>query len=321
MKTPAFWNKPNSPLSLLLSPIGRLYMATTARRLRRTHPYRASIPVICVGNLTAGGTGKTPIVRDLATRLALKGRQPHILSRGYGGREHGPLKIDPSVHSAADIGDEPLLIAQDAPCWISADRAAGAKCIAAEGADVIIMDDGYQNPSLHQDLRLIVVDGETGFGNGRGIPAGPLRENIRAGIARADALIVMGEDRNDQIRSLADKTLILNAHIETSSLAGARFVAFAGIGRPGKFCITLENAGAVVVGFHEFGDHHAYSETELEKLAADAKRLNADLVTTEKDWIRLSASWRTRVRAIPAHVRWCDEAALNALLDRVARHG
>jgi tetraacyldisaccharide 4'-kinase len=321
MKTPAFWNKPNSPLSLLLSPIGRLYMATTARRLRRTHPYRASIPVICVGNLTAGGTGKTPIVRDLATRLASKGRQPHILSRGYGGREHGPLKIDPSLHSAADIGDEPLLIAQDAPCWVAVDRAAGAKAIAAEGADVIIMDDGYQNPSLHQDLRLIVVDGETGFGNGRGIPAGPLRENIRAGIARADALIVMGEDPNDHIRSLAGKTLILNAGVETSPLDGARLVAFAGIGRPGKFRITLGNAGATVVGFHEFGDHHAYSETELEHLAVEAARQDADLVTTEKDWIRLSQPWRARIKAIPIRIRWRDEAALIALLDLTACHG
>lgn len=321
MKAPAFWDKPNSPLSMLLLPLGCLYMAATSRRLKRAHPYRASIPVICVGNLTAGGTGKTPIVRDLAALLRAKGRHPHILSRGYGGSEVGPLRVDPSRHSVADVGDEPLLLAQDTPCWISADRAAGAKSIVADGADVIIMDDGLQNPSLHQDLRLIVVDGAAGFGNGRGIPAGPLRERIHTGIARADALIVMGDDLNDHIKAFAGNTPVVNAQIEMAPIDGTRCIAFAGIGRPEKFRTSLEHAGAMLVGFHAFGDHHPYSDSELENLSEEAERQNADLVTTEKDWVRLSTPWRAHIKPIPIHVRWRDKTALDALLDRVTKHG
>ena len=321
MKTPAFWDNPNSPLSLLLSPLGHLYMAATARQMKQAHRYHAPVPVICVGNLTAGGAGKTPIVRDLAARLRVQGLHPNVLSRGYGGSEGGPLKVEPSRHSAADVGDEPLLLAQDTPCWISADRVAGAQSIVADGGDVIIMDDGLQNPSLHQDLRLIVVDGATGFGNGRGIPAGPLRERVNAGIARADAVIVMGDDLNGRIRAVAGNTPIVNANVEMAAIDGTRCVAFAGIGRPGKFRTSLEDAGATLVGFHEFGDHHPYSDTELQQLLDHAERHNADLVTTEKDWIRLSAPWRARIKPIPIYLRWHDRTALDALLGRVTKHG
>ncbi len=197
MKAPAFWDRPDALSGKMLSPLGWLYAGTTAWRLAHGKGWRAPVRVICVGNLTAGGAGKTPVVRDLALRLSALGMRPAILSRGYGGSGRGPLKIDPVRHDAAKVGDEPLLLAGDAPCWIARDRAEGARAMAADGAGIIVMDDGLQNPDLAQDLRLIVVDGATGFGNGRAIPAGPLRECIDAGIARADAMIVVGDDMHD----------------------------------------------------------------------------------------------------------------------------
>jgi tetraacyldisaccharide 4'-kinase len=324
MKAPAFWQSPDALPGQLLAPLGWLYAEVTAWRLAHGKAWRAPVPVICIGNLTAGGAGKTPIVRDLARRLAGQGLRPAILSRGYGGREHGPLKVDPDRHDASQVGDEPLLLARDAPCWIARDRAEGARAIAADGAGTILMDDGLQNPDLIQDLRLIVVDGETGFGNGRAIPAGPLREHIDAGIKRADAMIVVGEDRHDLVRRYSGQIHILrsSAHIQPSALAGrTRLVAFAGIGRPEKFRSSLIAAGADMAAFRAFADHHPYGGAELEALASEAKAQGADLVTTEKDWVRLSPQWRSHVRAIPLSVAWDDEDAPAVLLSAVTRHG
>jgi tetraacyldisaccharide 4'-kinase len=324
MKAPAFWQSPDALPGRLLAPFGWLYAEATAWRLAHGKPWRAPVPVICVGNLTAGGAGKTPIVRDLALRLAALGERPAILSRGYGGREHGPLKVDPGRHDASQVGDEPLLLARGAPCWIARDRAEGARAMVADGAGIILMDDGLQNPDLIQDLRLIVVDGETGFGNGRAIPAGPLREQIDAGIKRADAMIVVGEDRRDLVRRYSGRIRILRSstHIQPSALAGrTRLVAFAGIGRPEKFRSSLIAAGADLAAFRAFADHHPYSGAELDSLADQAKALGAELVTTEKDWVRLSAGWRTHIRAIPLSVAWDDEDAPTSLLGHVTRHG
>jgi tetraacyldisaccharide 4'-kinase len=322
MKSPGFWQQPNAPLSLLLAPLGWAYAEITAWRLAQGTPWKAPVPVICVGNLTAGGAGKTPIVRDLARRLKRAGHRPGILSRGYGGTAQGPLKVDPARHDATLVGDEPLLLARDAPCWVARNRADGARAMAADGIDVIVMDDGLQNPSLYKDLCLVVVDGTTGFGNGRPIPAGPLREQVGAGIARSDALIVTGED----FRSLGDifssqiKILQTSVTLPTG-LPPSPLVAFAGIGRPEKFEATLVSAGATVVEFHAFADHHPYSEGELKALLARAQRLGAELVTTEKDWVRLNAGWRSQIKAIEINVVWRDEVGIASLLDGVCRRG
>ncbi|HLG86411.1 MAG TPA: tetraacyldisaccharide 4'-kinase [Alphaproteobacteria bacterium] len=324
MKAPAFWQDRQAPAGRLLEPFGWLYGAATRWRLAHAHPWRAPIPVICVGNLTAGGTGKTPIVRDLSARLLAKGRRPHILSRGHGGSAKGPIQVDRERHGAADVGDEPLLLARDAPCWIAADRAAGARAIVAAGGDVVLMDDGLQNPTLAQNLKILVVDGETGFGNGRLLPAGPLREAISEGLARADAIVVMGEDRANIVSAISGSTPIFQAALESplaGELAGRKLMGFAGIGRPEKFRLTLADTGADVVAFRAFADHKPYTERVLEGLIAEAAKAGAALVTTEKDWIRLPAAWRERIRAIPVAVRWRDESAINCLIAQATARG
>ncbi|HEX4506826.1 MAG TPA: tetraacyldisaccharide 4'-kinase [Alphaproteobacteria bacterium] len=322
MKSPAFWQDPGAPLGRLLAPLGWAYAGTTAWRLAHGRPWTAPVPVICVGNLTAGGAGKTPIVRDLARRLKAAGWNVGILSRGYGGTEHGPLRVDPALHGADAIGDEPLLLARDAPCWIARDRAAGAKTMADKGVEVILMDDGLQNPSLAKDLSIIVADGATGFGNGRAIPAGPLRETIEAGIRRADALIVTGDDKCGLLEEFSPEIKTLQTAVTVrENLPAGPLLAFAGIGRPGKFRATLTEAGADIAAFQAFADHHAYSATELAALAERARALGAELVTTEKDWVRLNGEWRRRIKAIGIDVVWGDEAGIAALLQRFAGHG
>ncbi len=324
MKAPAFWNSRVALLGRLLAPAGWLYAEATAWRLAHGRPWRAPVPVICVGNLTSGGAGKTPIVRDLALRLRKQGLNAGILSRGYGGRERGPLEVDPACHDAARVGDEPLLLARDVPCWIAADRAEGARAMVAAGVDVIVMDDGLQNPSLVQDLRLIVVDGAVGFGNGRAIPAGPLREHIRDGIARADAIVFIGNDETGVVSDYSSRLNILQAitKIEDSHcLSGKRLLAFAGIGRPEKFRTSLTEADAEVAAFHAFADHHPYSDAELNSLAAQAEALGAQLVTTQKDWVRLNEIWQSKIKAIPIVVVWKNEDVLTALLAKLAHRG
>jgi tetraacyldisaccharide 4'-kinase len=324
MKSPAFWQKPNSPLALLLTPLGWVYASATARRLARGDPWRAPVPVICVGNLTAGGTGKTPVVRDLVARLIAMGRCPGILSRGYGGKMTGPIQVDTALHTAPEVGDEPLLLARDAPCWISADRAAGARAMIDAGIDVIVMDDGLQNPELAQDLRLIVVDGAAGFGNGRPIPAGPLREPVQVGMARGDALIIVGEDQHRiyQAFSFQINALRVDTDIQdTDCLAGTLLFAFAGIGQPEKFRASLTAAGGTIAAFKPFADHHHYTQAELTALSARAEALGAQLVTTEKDWVRLNLEWRSRIKPVAIALKWQAEAAVTLLLSKLLKNG
>ncbi|HTJ64427.1 MAG TPA: tetraacyldisaccharide 4'-kinase [Alphaproteobacteria bacterium] len=324
MNTPAFWYRPAGALAFALAPLGWIYAGTTAWRLAHGTPARLPVPVICVGNLTAGGTGKTPIVRDLAARLAARRRSPAILSRGYGGSERGPLKVDSALHQGADVGDEPLLLAGDAACWVAADRAEGGWAAVAGGADIVVMDDGLQNPALEQDLRLVVADGTAGFGNGRAIPAGPLRETVARGLARAHALIVVGEDRAGLAARFAGRLPILTAKLEPRDagwLAGTRVAALAGIGQPGKFRETLIAAGAEIASFNTFPDHHFYSGAELDAFIADAERHKALPVTTEKDWVRLASEWRSRIRPVIVGLAWQRPAAIEALLDLVTERG
>jgi tetraacyldisaccharide 4'-kinase len=312
-EAPKFWAKPGL-LSGLFLPLGWGHAALGAARRRFSHAWRASVPVICVGNLVAGGAGRTPVSLSLAQILTRAGLAPHILSRGYRARLKGPLRVDPARHSAAEVGDEPLLLARAAPTWIGADRVASARAAIAAGAGILLLDDGLQNPYLHQDLRLVVIDGAYGLGNGRVIPAGPLREPAAAGLARASAIVLMGQPRPDL--ALAGKT-VLRATLAPRD--GDRFkdkavIAFAGIGQPKKFFKTLEEIGAVLAGAHAFADHHPYRDTELARLAAEASENDAALVTTEKDWVRIAPAWRQRTSALKVEVEWVDEAALHRVL-------
>lgn len=322
LQAPEFWSRPGL-VSDLLAPLGWAYGAVATARRRVAHPLRVGVPTICVGNVTAGGAGKTPVVLSLAALLRERGRQPHILSRGYGGSLRGPARVDPTKHSAGDVGDEPLLLAAAAPTWIGADRAASARAAIAAGADLLLLDDGFQNPALAYDLALIVIDGGYGFGNGRVMPAGPLREPVAAAVERASAAVVIGAGaRHVALGSLP----VLGAQlvpVGAEDLHGARVLAFAGIGRPAKFFATLRELGATVVETRSFPDHHVFAGFELASLATLAQTHRAVLVTTEKDQVRLPGDWRGKIRALKVELRWDDAAALDRLLAPVlvSTHG
>ncbi|MGO1080502.1 tetraacyldisaccharide 4'-kinase [Inquilinus sp. CA228] len=325
MKTPGFWYRPEAtPAARLLAPAGALY--DLASRLRRAliKPQRAPVPVICVGNLVAGGAGKTPVALALARRLAEIGIAVHVLSRGHGGSLAGPVRVDPERHKATEVGDEPLLLARAAPAWVSRDRPAGARAAASAGAQLILMDDGFQNPSLAKDLSLLVVDG-MGFGNGRILPAGPLRERPAHGLARADALVTMGPDRAG-IGALAARhglpalaARLVPSPEDAARLRGRKVLAFAGIGRPEKFFATLAELGAEIVGAVPFPDHHAYTPDEVMRLVETAQERGAVPVTTEKDLVRLPPEARPMVEALRVDLAWDDPAAVDAVLEPVVR--
>lgn len=328
MREPAFWrtDAPRGSAALtraLLRPLAALYTWAGRRRLARTLPQSVDCPVICVGNLTLGGTGKTPISQTILARLKAMGIKAQALSRGYGGKLKGPVEVDPDHHAAADVGDEPLLLARSAPVWVSRDRPAGAQAALEAGAQMIIMDDGHQNPTLKKDLSIIVIDGVAGWGANLVFPAGPLREPVQDGLARADAVIVMtpGPDHIPRYQALGLDTLeipVLQAWLAPLEAppAGA-LIAFAGIGRPGKFFDSLARAGADVRDQADYPDHHPYSASDLNWLEALAQKHEAQLITTEKDWVRLPADFRKRVKAWPVRAEFANPAALDALLHRV----
>ncbi|HEX4112472.1 MAG TPA: tetraacyldisaccharide 4'-kinase [Stellaceae bacterium] len=321
MSPPEFWARPGL-LPSLLQPVARAYAALGAARRHAVTPYRAPVPVICVGNLVVGGAGKTPVVESVVQILRRRGHRPGILSRGYGGAAAGPLRVAPARHDAAAVGDEPLLLARAAPVWVGRDRAAAARAACAAGADCLVMDDGFQNPGLAKDLSLLVIDGSYGLGNGRVMPAGPLREPAPQGLARADAIVLIGDDRAG-IAARVVKPMLRAALAPTNgaAFAGRAVVAFAGIGRPAKFFASLRAAEARLVAQHVFPDHHSYRESELRRLASEAAANDAALVTTEKDHVRLGEEWRERIATLAVRIVWEDESRVTALLDTVLRHG
>jgi len=323
MHPPEFWypkRRGRVPLEArLLWPFAALYSAGAQLRQKLSRAEQAKVPVVCVGNLTLGGTGKTPAVISLAEVLKDIGKSPVILTRGYGGTSKGPLLVDPQHHTAADVGDEALLLIRAAPVVVSRDRRAGAALAAEKGADVILMDDGFQNPTLAKDYSILVVDGRRFLGNGCVFPAGPLREEPYGGLSRADALLIMGGDAGtplpQELEAFRGPRLRANLEpqVHAALLSGIKVLAFAGIGAPEKFFRTVKSLGARMMGEVSFEDHHPYSERDVRNLKRRALELEADLVTTEKDAVRLPPGTEN-IAAIPVKAIFEDEGAVRNLL-------
>lgn len=327
MRAPGFWQASPERVGLaarLLSPLGWITARATARRAARPAVLRPAVPVVCIGNLSAGGGGKTPLAMDVVMRLAALGLAPHVISRGYGSRARGAVRVDPVRHRAEDVGDEPLLLAAFAPVWSGRDRVASARAAVEAGAGCLVMDDGYQNPLLAKDISIVVANAERGFGNGYCLPAGPLREGVGAGLARADLLVTLGDARAQAgfLRRWggALPSSLPHARGDVVPLpmgfdwAGTPVIAFAGIAYPGKFFSTLRALGADVVREVALADHQPFSPALLARLVRDAAACGAQLVTTEKDAVRLPVGMRAQVLTLPVRVEWHEDAALDRLL-------
>lgn len=326
MRAPGFWHREAGVRAALLSPLGALYAAATRRRLAQGPREKVGVPVICVGNLNAGGTGKTPTVIALAERLRDRGVQAHAVTRGHGGTLEGPVQVEERRHSASETGDEPLLLAAFLPTWVAKDRAAGARAAVAAGAQVIVLDDGFQNPALAHDLSIIVVDAGIGFGNGRVIPAGPLREPVAVGLARADLVLSIGDagaqagfdERWDPEITIPRVTGALEPLPTGLPMQDLPVLAFAGIGRPEKFFQTLKAMGADIRATHALSDHQPLSETLMTRMLREARAIGAQVVTTEKDAVRLPPALRAQVMTVPVRLRLDDWGPVDAALDRIA---
>ncbi len=326
MREPRFWHGPSSWKSHLLRPLAALYGAVAASRLRR-QGLDAGIPVLCVGNYHVGGAGKTPTVLALAKILRTLGETPVVLSRGYGGRLRGPVMVDPARHLAGDVGDEPLMMSQEVPVAVARNRIDGVALAKSQRASVILMDDGFQNPSVAKDASLIVIDSERGLGNGRVLPAGPLRAPLKPQLARTDALVVVGDGGASAevaaaVTAKGGQVFVAQLKpVETSlaALRGKRLLAFAGIGDPERFFRSLRACGLEVAREHAFADHHVFSEGDLDALQADARNDQLTLVTTEKDLARLRGgaeppAFGSEIAVLAVTLEFADAARLSKFL-------
>lgn len=329
LKPPGFWDKPIQDCNLItrsvtriLAPFSLVTFYLGHKRKKHSAP-SVPVPVFCCGNITTGGTGKTPLALDLAKRLHEKGRTPHFLTRGYGSKKkyakNKVLRVCPATHNAVDTGDEALLLAHTAPTWCSRNRYMAALHAITAGADCLIMDDGLQNNSLHKDYSILVIDGPTGLGNGYLLPAGPLRESPAHLHNRINAICLMGEDRHRIAAFFPESVLVLRASFipdcDVTSLAGKRIFAFSAIGQPGKFFSMLAKIGLPPTYCTSFADHYLYTEQDVEKLAAKARKNNAILVTTQKDAIKIPKRFLKEIFVITVKIQWEHEDSINALIE------
>lgn len=305
LKTPSFWYHPSSWLSRALLPLSWLYRGIHWFNQRKApHPFKASIPVICVGNVTMGGSGKTPVVQTLIQFFLSHHINVHILSRGYGSvLTQRTTRVDHTYHTASMVGDEPWWLAQFTPVWIGKNRVESAKAAIQAGAQLLIMDDGFQNPSLYKDFSLLVCDAASPVGNGYLFPAGPLREPLQQALARADAIIRIGSVFPED--SLLPKSLpcllakIIPEPTSLTLIQQRSLIAFAGIGRPEKFFSTLKEYGGNLIASYAFPDHYPYEEKDILPLIAQAKHSQSLLITTSKDWVRLPSHYQKEIAQFP----------------------
>jgi len=302
---PNFWTEPPRILANLLLPIAAAWDSAARLRHVLSRPYHPPVPVICIGNLVAGGAGKTPVALAVTSFLTAEGRDAHIVTRGYGGRLAGPVQVNRTYHDAAAVGDEALLLAARSACWVARDRAAGVRAAVAAGADIVLLDDGFQNPAVAKTLSILVVDAQYGFGNRRVIPAGPLRERLHRGLARADSLVLLGGeavgplfDRHETARALPVLPAVL-APVAGERFRGSRVLAFAGIG---------------LVDTRSFPDHYPYQAAHIDRLRHEADRTQARLVTTAKDIVRVPPANRSGIEVLEVEIRWANPPALGDLL-------
>ena len=322
MKAPYFWSAGLDPKSreaapltrLLLTPLSMAYLWGLRRKLAAASPETAPVPVICIGNLTAGGAGKTPVTEAIRNRINAAGARAASLSRGHGGAERGPLKVDLTRHASRDVGDEPLLLAQSGEAWIGRERPDAARAMAEDGVQAIIMDDGHQNPSLNKDLTLIVIDAGAPFGNREILPRGPLREKVPDGLARAQGVVLMGDGPVPREVTASGLPVLRARLVPVAAPPPGPLVAFAGIGRPQKFFDSLAEADGQVADAVPFADHHPYSKGDLQFLRSLARDHGARLITTSKDHVRLPPDARQEIQAWPVTAVFEDTAALDAVL-------
>lgn len=325
MRPPQFWNNSRHAPGLwssLLRPLSWVWRWKTARRWGRGAHHKLSVPVICIGNINIGGTGKTPTVIAVVAQLQAMGKTPHILTRGYGGKLTGPVAVTPPGHSADDVGDEPILLSAFAPTWVARDRIEGARAAIAAGADVLVMDDGMQNPDLFKDMTILVVDAIVGFGNGLVAPAGPLRQPVDEGLTRSDLVLVLGAP--EARATFAQTWPEVKQHVLTGGSVkpletgmdwnGLKALAFAGIGRPEKFYQTLRSLGADIVQTRSFDDHQVLSDTLFKRLEAEAWDKGLQLVTTEKDAVRLPLAHQQAVLTLPVRLQFDSPKEIESML-------
>lgn len=316
--SPQFWQE-DGAVAKALQPLAQLYQLGYRLRRAVTKPASLNAKVLCIGNLVAGGAGKTPVALAIGNYLKVQGVNACFLSKGYGGNIRSATRVDLTRHSAADVGDEALLLAECLPVVVAKSRAQGARYAEQQGFSLILMDDGFQNPALFPDLSLIVVDSAYGFGNGRTLPAGPLREPVDYGLSRADAVILV--ERGGQKANMPHISLpLLRADMQTlwpKEAQEGRWLAFAGIARPRQFFEALEAQGVQLAASRAFPDHHAFSPAELKQLQKEAQRQGARLITTAKDAVRLPAGFRDQVMVAQAAINWHNADALAALLSPI----
>ncbi|MCB2107950.1 MAG: tetraacyldisaccharide 4'-kinase [Rhodobacteraceae bacterium] len=318
MRAPEFWQDSESVLASVLEPAGRIVGAVTTWRATRPNPPRAPIPVISVGGVTVGGAGKTPVAAEIARQLAGMGQKPAVLLRGYGGRVTSATRVDPARHTVDDVGDEALIHAAVHPTWVARRRIVAACLAAADGCTIAVLDDGHQHPGLHKDLSIVVLDGRNPFGNQRLVPAGPLREYPDDAIKRAQAVVIVGEDKTNVAARLPGHVVVLRADLvpdpAATALRGRRVVAFAGIGDPKKFFATLNDLGAQIAARYGFEDHHAFGPSDIQPILDQAFAMQAIPVTTEKDAVRLAPDQRQQVDVVKVAAVFRDPGTVEALL-------